>query len=247
MTETPAVPHVVMAIIRCAGNQSAEFTLQHDGTPQAYIAVTVGRSVIYMHTRATAEHFGRIWEDARPAALSLPQRRTLVPPHPRPNRSDPSVVVHTAGRPAALVRLTTTAPRHLNVNIGDLAFQIYDQRAFLSVAEPFRRALESSVRLPATDLRYARTARAEARLSGPAAQHAAKVTTGEIQSAPQLSADDVVNAAVQAALRASAAMRPAQTSTPEARRVAQPSGIVRRVAGTRRLGLDNPRGTGHTR
>jgi hypothetical protein len=168
-------PHAVSAVLRCAGRQHAKMTVHYGGTPEAYIAVTVGRSLIYMHTRLTTERFGQIWTDAQVPALGLPAVRPLtVVPGGGPDRAEPSVVVHTSGQPPAGVRMTKSVPITLSVTIGDLAFLIYDQRAFTSMAEPFLRAMDAGRELlPDTDMRHEKARRSTPTLAGAAANTAA--------------------------------------------------------------------------
>jgi hypothetical protein len=62
MKETPSPPHTVTAQLRCAGRLQANTVVVHGGTSDACVAVTVGRSLIYMHSRATTERLGLIWK-----------------------------------------------------------------------------------------------------------------------------------------------------------------------------------------
>jgi hypothetical protein len=175
VAEAPESPHTVTAVMRLAGRQKATMAVQHGGTPEAYVSVAVGRSVIYMHTRATAERFGEIWRGAQPYALHLPRARELRGPDMTPpDIAQPSVVVHTAGQPAASVRLGRSVPRHVSLTIGGLAFLIYDQQAFASCAEPFLRAADAGRELLGeADLRLAPAMRTEPALAGEDAERAA--------------------------------------------------------------------------
>lgn len=150
--------------------------VHHGGTPEAYVAVSVGRSVIYMHTRATAERFSEIWRNAQPYALHLPRARELRgPAMTPPDIAHPSVVVHAAGQPAAAVRLGRSVPKHISLTIGGLAFLIYDQRAFASCAEPFLQAAEAGRELLGeADQRLAPVLRGEPALAGEDAERAAE-------------------------------------------------------------------------
>ena len=226
----PEFPHTVSAVMRLAGRQKAAMEVHHGGTPEAYVAVSVGRSVIYMHTRATTERFGEIWRNAQPYALHLPRARELRGPGiTRPDIAHPSVVVHAAGQPAASVRLSRSVPKHVSLTIGDLAFLIYDQRAFASCAEPFVQA-----------------AAAGRQLLGEVDRRLAAVMRGE----PALAGEDAERAAATL-------MRPGRTTHPAAvaavafpTRAADPSSPVPGVSGsgpgqrptTARLWLNKPRG-----
>lgn len=150
--------------------------VHHGGTPEAYVAVSVGRSVIYMHTRVTTARFGEIWRNAQPYALHLPRARGLRGPDVTPpDIAHPSVVVHAAGQPAASVRLSRSVPKHVSLTIGGLAFLIYDQRAFASCAEPFLQAAEAGRELLGeADLRLGPVMRGEPALAGEDAERAAE-------------------------------------------------------------------------
>ena len=222
MSQSPVPPHAVSAVLRCTGRQRTEMSVHYGGTPDAYVAVSIGRSLIYMHTRLTTDRFGQIWTDAQVPALGLPAVRPLsVVPGGGADRAEPSVVVHTSGQPAGAVRLTKSVPTALSVTIGDLAFLIYDQRAFTSVAEPFLRAMDAGRELlPDTDMRHENVRRSAPTLAGAAANTAA------------------------AALLAAAAFRPTRRAPS-----APPSGAVSRAQAAARIGLRKPPGpsAGHTR
>lgn len=176
MPDQPTPASSVTAVMRLVGPQRTYMAVQHGGTPEAYVAITVGRSVIYMHTKETAERLGTIWREAHVEALQLPRARPItVSSTDPPDLAEPSVVVHTAGQPAASVRLSAATPRHLSVNIGGIAFLIYDKRAFVSVAEQFVRAMAAGRELlPTVDSRRWAAARAEPALAGEAAARAAQ-------------------------------------------------------------------------
>ena len=184
MANEPQVPHAVVAAMRMAGPQRSSMTVHHGGTPEAFVTVSIGRSVIYMHSRLTTERFGAIWREAQREALRLPWRRALRVGRPEAEPLDiaePSIVVHAAGQPAASVRLaqlpSDPMPTHLSVHIGNLSFLIYDQRAFASCAEVFLRAAAAGrEQLGQADLRRAwvPAMRGEPALAGHDAERAAQ-------------------------------------------------------------------------
>lgn len=235
VADSPLFGESVSAVMRLAGRQRTDMTVHHGGTQEAYAVVTVGRSVIYMHTRMTTERFGEIWQNAQPWALHLPRARELRPLQALPpDTATPNVVVHPEGQPEASVRLSRTVPKHLSVTIGDLAFLIYDQRAFASCSEPFLLAMEAGrTQLPRADLRLDPVRRAEPALAGEAAERAAATLLQPQQPAR-----------AHPALRAAASFRPQATATTTRTtgKTSTDGAGPRQLGVVARVGLDKPQG-----
>src|SRR3954471_23315098 len=146
MDEGGAVrPHTIDAMMRLAGRQDTAVTVNHAGTPEATVVVQLGRAVVYLHSMETADRFASIWQGAQRDAEQLPRSRTLARgPRTGPLAiAEPSIVVHAAGTPAATVRVghgPRLATDFLGIQIGNLAWRLYDQAAFSTSAEAFLRA-----------------------------------------------------------------------------------------------------------
>ena len=173
MAERQYVPHAVSAMLHLAGPQQTDVMMQHPGTEEATITVTVPDCVMYLRTRGAAEGIGQTWRRAAAEALALPKGAGIFQPPYRLNAAEPSVVVHTHGRPPGFVRLHREpgTPTYLHVQIGGLTFFFHDKDSFTSVAGAFLRAAALGAQhLPLVDLRQASSGRH--RLSGLAGQAA---------------------------------------------------------------------------
>src|SRR5215212_6820824 len=146
MDEGGAVrPHTIDAMMRLAGRQDTAVTVNHAGTPEATVVVQLGRAVVYLHSMETADRFASIWQGAQRDAEQLPRSRNLDRgPRTGPLAiAEPSIVVHAAGTPAATVRVgrgPRLAADFLGIQVGNLAWRLYDQAAFSTSAEAFLRA-----------------------------------------------------------------------------------------------------------
>jgi hypothetical protein len=146
MDEGGAVrPHTIDAMMRLAGRQDTAVTVNHAGTPEATVVVQLGRAVVYLHSVETADRFASIWQGAQRDAEQLPRGRNLDRgPRTGPLAiAEPSIVVHAAGTPAATVRVgrgPRLAADFLGIQVGNLAWRLYDQAAFSTSAEAFLRA-----------------------------------------------------------------------------------------------------------
>jgi hypothetical protein len=146
MDEGGAVrPHTIDAMMRLAGRQDTAVTVNHAGTPEATVVVQLGRAVVYLHSIETADRFASIWQGAQRDAEQLPRSRNLDRgPRTGPLAiAEPSIVVHAAGTPAATVRVgrgPRLAADFLGIQVGNLAWRLYDQAAFATSAEAFLRA-----------------------------------------------------------------------------------------------------------
>lgn len=141
----------VLATLDMAGPQRVGVAAHHARTPQAYLAVTLGRSVIYLHSRPAAERIGEVWQDASAWALQLATRRPPSQPGPisrppTPGAAEPSLVVHTDGIPPAVAQLIrepgTHRPYRLSIAVGSVRFLVADQLAFTSCRDVFVRAAD---------------------------------------------------------------------------------------------------------
>ena len=138
-------PHTIDAMMRLAGRQDTAVTVHHAGTPEATVVVQLGRAVVYLHSMETADRFASIWQGAQRDAQQLPRSRNLDRgPRTGPLAiAEPSIVVHAAGTPAATVRVgrgPRLAADFLGIQVGNLAWRLYDQAAFATSAEAFLRA-----------------------------------------------------------------------------------------------------------
>ena len=138
-------PHTIDAMMRLAGRQDTAVTVNHAGTPEATVVVQLGRAVVYLHSIETADRFASIWQGAQRDAEQLPRSRNLDRgPRTGPLAiAEPSIVVHAAGTPAATVRVgrgPRLAADFLGIQVGNLAWRLYDQAAFSTSAEAFLRA-----------------------------------------------------------------------------------------------------------
>src|SRR5215213_221566 len=146
MDEGGAVrPHTIDAMMRLAGRQDTAVTVNHAGTPEATVVIQLGRVVVYLHSMETADRFASIWQGAQRDAEQLPRSRNLDRgPRTGPLAiAEPSIVVHAAGTPAATVRVgrgPRLAADFLGIQVGNLAWRLYDQAAFSTSAEAFLRA-----------------------------------------------------------------------------------------------------------
>lgn len=158
MAEREYVPHAVTALLHLAGPQPTGISAQDPGTDEATVAVTLPGCLVYLRTRGAAEAIGQIWRRAAVEALALPRiARAFQPPH-RFDSAEPSIVVHTHGRPPGFARLNREpgATTYLHVQVGGLTFFFHDKQSFDSVAGAFLRAAElGAQQLPQVDLRQA--------------------------------------------------------------------------------------------
>lgn len=162
MAEREYVPHAVSALLHLAGPQPTNITVQHPGTDEATVTVTLPGCLLYLRTRAAAEAISQIWRRAAVEAFALPQAARAFQPPYRFDSAEPSIVVHTHGRPPGFVRLNREAgaTTYLHVQVGGLTFFFHDKQSFHSVAGAFLRAAELGVQqLPSVDLRQATIAR----------------------------------------------------------------------------------------
>lgn len=172
--------HAVSATIHLAGEQRTGLTVHNAGTPEAVIAVTLGRSLIYMHSTTTTERFARIWDKARDHTLRLPGRRKILRRDAGlPAMAEPSVVVHTAGSPEGGSRLIPGTPFPVvRVQVGGVVFVVHDRTAFDSCATVFRRAAdEGHAALKNAEKRLEHLIRSKPTLAGEAAERAAAAFT----------------------------------------------------------------------
>lgn len=152
-----ATPAHTMRFARAAADISSTVELagpQHDvdagvyqpRTPQAYLALRMGRLLMYVHTAAAAEHLAAVWEETKLDALRLPQRVPVTPGRwagTPDHAAITSPVVHVHGVPRTfqhLVPVARGAPERLLVKIDSVTFVVADQLAFGSCYRLFQAA-----------------------------------------------------------------------------------------------------------
>lgn len=133
-----------MAVVRLVGVQDYEVTVQHPGTDEAAVAVRIGKALLYLHQEQTAEHFLSIWNESEEAALSLPDRSDHDLVRPIRGMPEPAVAVNAIGRPAgsilAGVSKGVARQPYVRVQLGRIAFEVRDRRAYFSSVMAFKEA-----------------------------------------------------------------------------------------------------------
>jgi hypothetical protein len=134
----------VMAVVRLVGPQSAEATVMHPGTDDAAVTIRIGKTLLYLHQEQTAEHFLHAWAEGAEAAKALPMQADWRPVRALRGMPDPAVAAHAVGRPASNVVTGRQAgpgrEPYLRVQLGRIAFEVRDQRAYLSCVNAFKEA-----------------------------------------------------------------------------------------------------------
>lgn len=225
---------LITAAMQLTGEQRVNVSVHHGGTPEAVVTVAIGRSVLYLRTETATRALGAVWRDALQRAAQLPAARMLTTAsNARPEVAQPSVIVHTAGRPACTVRLSpagTGTPQHLIVMLGpQLRFALYDQRAVTSCAQAFAAAARlGRNHLPRVEPLHIPSPAAEPALDGLASRRAREAFTD-----PPDSERAAPSAAARAAAAALALSHGCGAKHPPPRpRTSSPAGVVRRVAGS---------------
>lgn len=140
MGERPT--QAVIAVVRMSGTQDVQVDASQPHTANAAVVVRVGKSLLYLHELATAEHFAQPWSEAAKLMRSLPMYSARDVVKPLEGMPDPAVVAHASGRPTC--QINSVADRggqpYLRVQLGRLIFEVRDQHALISCVSAFRDA-----------------------------------------------------------------------------------------------------------
>ncbi len=203
----------VLATLDMAGPQHTEVSAFNGGTPEASLAVRIGRSLLYLHTEAAASRLADVWHEAKADALLLPAKVPAGswrgPVWVGRDAAEASVVVHTVGVPAAASQLIR--PRHpqqsirLSISVGSIRYLLADQIAFAGCAAAFARATEQAAQeLWRVDARYFSWQAQPPSLAGSQADRAREEFTGESPPFRWFGPDTAAGVAAAAAARRAA-------------------------------------------
>jgi hypothetical protein len=131
----------VMAVARLVGPQRTEVQILHAGTDDAAVSVRIGKVLLYLHQESTAEHFQRVWEEAKDAIDALPASADQRLTRALRGMPEPAIAANAVGMPACAVTTGKTKgdpPKpYIRVQLGRIAYEVRDRDAFNTCANSF--------------------------------------------------------------------------------------------------------------
>ncbi|GAA3238204.1 hypothetical protein GCM10017691_38060 [Pseudonocardia petroleophila] len=137
----------VGVVLTLVGVQDTAVTVQHAGTPEASVAVRLGKALIYLNDRPTANALAFAWNDLARDARLLPREISSSLVAPLAGMAEPAVLIEAGGLPPMLGRVERPvgAYPHLRLVLGRVMFSVRDLGAYSSTTAAFRRAADCAV------------------------------------------------------------------------------------------------------